>query len=311
MPELPEIEIVKRSLFKIANKAKIVDVKIYNKNLRYKIPNMFSKELIGEKIIKVSRRSKYLIFHLKKKILIAHFGMSGKILAMRTHDNKIFKTSFYYNLNIINKHNHIYFILNNGFVLIYNDVRRFGFFKIFKGTKLNKIKFIKKLGLEPSSKLFNFKYFTSYIKNKKKNIKNLLMDQSFISGLGNIYVNEALFMSNIHPLRLCKFLKNKEIKKLIFNIKKILLISISKGGSSIKNFNDTLGKNGSFQQFFKVYDRENKNCSRISCKGTIKKINISNRSSFYCDICQIYNGIDRYGSKRYKLTTLCQTQNLQ
>ena len=101
MPELPEIEIVKRSLFKIANKAKITDVKIYNKNLRYKIPNTFSKQLIGERIIKVSRRSKYLIFHLKKKLLIAHFGMSGKMLAMRSKDNKIFKTSFYYNLNVL------------------------------------------------------------------------------------------------------------------------------------------------------------------------------------------------------------------
>ncbi len=137
------------------------------------------------------------------------------------------------------------------------------------------------------------------------------MDQTFVSGLGNIYVNEALFMSNIHPLRFCSCLNEKEIKKLIYNIKKILLISISKGGSSIKNFKNAMGRSGSFQQIFKVYNQENKNCSRNSCKGTIKKINISNRSSFYCNICQIYNGIDRHESKRYKLSTLCQTQNLQ
>jgi len=311
MPELPEIEIVKRSLFKIANKAKIIDVKIYNKNLRYKIPNIFPKQLIGEKIIKVSRRSKYLVFNFKKKILIAHFGMSGKMTAMRSKDNKIFKTSFYYNLNLENKHNHIYFVLNNGFVLIYNDVRRFGFFKIFNNTKLCNVKFIKKLGPEPFSKLFNLTYFTNFTKNKKKNIKNLLMDQTFVSGLGNIYVNEALHMSNIHPLRSCRCLNNKEIKKLILNIKKILRISISKGGSSIKNFKNTLGRSGSFQQIFKVYNQENMNCSRISCKGTIKKINISMRSSFYCDICQTYNGVDRHEAKRYKLSTLCQTQNLQ
>ncbi len=171
MPELPEIEIVKRSLFKIVNKAKIADVKIYNKNLRYKIPNTFSRQLVGERIIKVSRRSKYLIFHLKNKLLIAHFGMSGKMLAMRKKDNKIFKTSFYYNLNILNKHNHIYFILNNGYILIYNDIRRFGFFKIYKNKKLNNIKFIRKLGLEPFSKLFNLRYFNNYIKNKKKILK--------------------------------------------------------------------------------------------------------------------------------------------
>ena len=112
------------------------------------------------------------------------------------------------------------------------------------------------------------------------------MDQTFVSGLGNIYVNESLFMSHIHPLRLCRSLNNKEIKKVIFNIKKILRFSITKGGASIKDFKDALGKSGSFQQFFNVYDQENKNCSRISCKGKIKKIQISNRSTFYCNKCQ-------------------------
>lgn len=127
MPELPEIEIVKRSLFKMINKAKIIDIKINNKNLRYKIANTFSKYLVGEKILKISRRSKYLIFHFRKKLLLAHLGMSGKLLLMRSRDNTIFKTSFYYDSNILQNHNHIYFILNNGLVLIYNDVRRFGF----------------------------------------------------------------------------------------------------------------------------------------------------------------------------------------
>lgn len=286
MPELPEIEIVKRSLFKMINKAKIIDIKISNKNLRYKIPHTFSKDLIGEKILNISRRSKYLIFHFKKKILLGHLGMSGKLLLLRKHDNKIFKTSFYYNLNTIQKHNHIYFFLNNGFILIYNDVRRFGFFKLFYDTRIDKINFLKKLGLEPFNKTFDVKYFKKFILNRKKNIKNILMDQTFVSGLGNIYVNESLFMSHIHPLRLCRSLNNKEIKKVIFNIKKILRFSITKGGSSIKDFKDALGKSGSFQQFFNVYDQENKNCSRISCKGKIKKIQISNRSTFYCNKCQ-------------------------
>ena len=172
MPELPEIEIVKRSLFKMINKAKIIDIKINNKNLRYKIPNTFSKNLIGEKIFKVSRRSKYLIFHFKKKLLLVHLGMSGKLLLMRSCDNTIFKTSFYYDLNIPQKHNHIYFMLNNGFTLIYNDVRRFGFFKLYNNTQLNKIMFLQKLGLEPFSKKFNIKYFEKFTQSKKKNIKN-------------------------------------------------------------------------------------------------------------------------------------------
>jgi len=286
MPELPEIEIVKRSLLKMANKAKIIDIKINNKNLRYKLPHVFCQNLIGEKILRVSRRSKYLIFHFKKKLLLAHLGMSGKILLTRSSDSAVFKTSFYYDFNILPKHNHVYFKLNNGLILIYNDVRRFGFFKLYYNTKLNEIIFLKKLGLEPLSKKFNTKYFKRLTLNKKKNVKNLLMDQTFISGLGNIYVNEVLFMSKIHPLRTCDGLNKTEMKKLVLNIKKILKFSISKGGSSIKDFQNTMGKSGNFQQFFHVYEQEKKNCSRISCKGKIKKIRISNRSSFYCDKCQ-------------------------
>ena len=286
MPELPEIEIVKRSLFKKINKAKIVNVKINNRNLRYKISRALPKQLINEKILKISRRSKYLIFHFKNKLLLVHFGMSGKFLIIRNKDKKIFKTSFYYNLDILAKHNHIHFILNNGLALIYNDVRRFGFFKLFRNTKLKEIIYLKKLGPEPFSALFCISYVQKFIKSRKKNIKNLLMDQTFVSGLGIIYVNEALFLSKIHPLRQCSNLERKSIKNLIYNIRKVLKIAINQGGSSIKDFKNTFGKSGNFQQFFNVYGHENKNCSRISCKGKIKKISISNRSSFYCNICQ-------------------------
>ena len=286
MPELPEIEIVKRSLLKKINGAKIVNVKINNKNLRYKITHALPKKLINEKILKISRRSKYLIFHFKNKLLLAHLGMSGKFLIIRSKDKKMFKTSFYYDLDILAKHNHIHFILNNGLELIYNDVRRFGFFKLFENIKLKEITYLKKLGPEPFSVLFCIKYVQKFIKNRKKNIKNLLMDQTFVSGLGNIYVNEALFLSKIHPLRQCSNLERKSIKNLIYNIRKVLKIAINQGGSSIRDFKNVYGKSGNFQQFFNVYGQENKNCSRISCKGKIKKISISNRSSFYCNVCQ-------------------------
>ena len=287
MPELPEIEVVKRSLFKKINKAKIIDIKVFNKSLRYKIDHKFSKNLINEKILRISRRSKYLIFHLKKRVLLAHMGMSGKLLLMKKNNSTLIKTSFYYNLNIIKKHNHIYFKLNNGLILIYNDIRRFGFFKLYNTKNINKIIFIKKLGIEPLSKKFNLSYFKKFTYNKSRSIKNLLMDQTFVSGLGNIYVNEALFMSCIKPTRLSNTLNEKEIFNLILSIKKILKLSISKGGSSIKDFKNVLGKSGNFQQFFHVYGHENKNCSRISCTGKIQKIIISNRSSFYCGKCQV------------------------
>ena len=286
MPELPEVEIVKRSLSKMINKAKILGIKINNKNLRYKIPQEMQKELFNNQIIKISRKSKYLIIHFKKKFLIVHLGMTGKFLVKKIKNNEMFKTSFYYDLNILPQHNHIIFTLNNGLVLIYNDVRRFGFFQLFKNTKLNDIKFLKKLGPEPLSLSFNINYVKKYLKKRNKNIKNLLMDQTFVCGLGNIYVNEALFLSKIHPLRQCSNLERKSIKNLIYNIRKVLKIAINQGGSSIRDFKNVYGKSGNFQQFFNVYGQENKNCSRISCKGKIKKISISNRSSFYCNKCQ-------------------------
>ena len=220
MPELPEIEIVKRSLLKMLNKAKIVNIKINNKNLRYKISPRFRKNLIGEKILGITRRSKYLIIFFEKKTLLIHLGMSGKLLIVRESNNEIFKTSFYYNLNIHHKHNHIYFKLSNGLALVYNDVRRFGFLKLYNTTNIKKIKFLKKLGLEPFSKKFNIKYFKKFVQKRKKNIKNLLMDQTFVSGLGNIYVNEALFMSGIRPIRLCNSLSLSEIKKKQNDVKK-------------------------------------------------------------------------------------------
>ena len=286
MPELPEVEIVKRSLVKTINKAKIIEIKIKNKNLRYKISGKICKYLINQQIINISRRSKYLIIHFKNFFLLIHLGMTGKLLVMRKVDNRLFKTSFYYDLNILRKHNHITFDLNNGLSLIYNDVRKFGFIKCYKNTKINNILFLKKLGVEPLSNAFNIKYFEKHIKNKKKNIKNLLMDQTFVSGLGNIYVNEVLFLTKINPLKECSNLNRKEVNRLIINIKSILKLSITQGGSSIKDFKHTSGENGKFQQFFEVYGKENKNCSRISCKGKIKKIIISNRSSFFCNICQ-------------------------
>lgn len=287
MPELPEVEVLKKSLSRLISNTKINKIKIKNKNLRYKITHSFQKKLKNNFIYKITRRSKYIIFDLKNKDrLLLHLGMSGTVFLIRSNDQKKIKTSFYYDLNIIPKHNHIYFFLDNGLTLIYNDVRRFGFFKLYKNINLNNIPFIKKLGYEPFSKLFNLKYFRNFIVNKKKNSKNLLMDQTFVSGLGNIYVNEVLFLSKINPLKICSKLKTNEIRSLIQNIKRILKLSILKGGSSIRDFKNSYGKSGNFQQFFHVYGKESMNCSRISCKGKIKKIIISNRSSFYCNKCQ-------------------------
>ena len=170
--------------------------------------------------------------------------------------------------------------------LIYNDVRKFGFFKIILKSEINKNTHLSRLGPEPLSKQFNLKYIEKYILNKKKNIKNLLMDQQFVSGLGNIYVNEVLFMSQISPKKILKNVNSDEFKKIIKFSKKILIKSINEGGSSIKDFSNSDGVNGKFQQKFNVYGREGQRCLKQSCVGNITKIFISNRSSFYCARCQ-------------------------
>ena len=179
----------------------------------------------------------------------------------------------------------VYFKINLKFMIIYNDPRRFGFFKILKNKKELKI-FFKKLGPEAISKNFNLKYIQNKFFNKKKNIKNFLLDQNFVSGIGNIYANEILFYSKINPLKLAKKINYKEINKIAKYSKFVLNFAINYGGSSIKNFKNMNGSSGLFQNQFKVYDKENKNCSRKNCKGKISKIFISNRSTFFCNLCQ-------------------------
>ena len=287
MPELPEVEVVKRSLEKNIVNLTIKKVKINNNKLRYKIRNKSFAKIIGHKILFIKRRSKYLLFNLDKNItMLVHLGMTGKFFIVnKKKETK--KTSFYYNLGKNDKkHNHIIFDLSKNIQLIYNDVRKFGFIKIISSAKIYSNPHIKILGIEPLSKKFNYDYFKKFINGKKRKIKDILMDQKYISGLGNIYVNEILFSSGISPSRKVFNLKDIEIRKIVKNTKAILKKSIKIGGSSIKNFNDSKGKTGSFQQKFNVYGRAGEKCHKFNCLSVIDKINISNRASFYCKNCQ-------------------------
>ncbi len=286
MPELPEIEIVKQSLSKKINQKKIKKVIVRNRNLRFKIPLNFENFLKNQKITKVERFSKYLIISLSSdNYCLIHLGMSGTIhLVNNNHKNFITNTSFYNLLNLPKKHNHIEFIFNN-FRLIYNDPRRFGFFQIIKNSNLL-CKRLAHLGPEPFQSKFSLKYIYNFFKKKEKNIKNFLLDQRFVSGIGNIYASEILYLSNINPNKKAKLLNKKECQKIIINSKKVLRDAIKKGGSSIKDFKNTSGTKGSFQKSFRVYEREGLDCIRLKCKGIIKKKIISNRSSFFCSFCQ-------------------------
>jgi len=286
MPELPEVEIVKQSLAKKIQQKEIKKVIIRNRNLRFKIPPEF-EGLLQNKIIKrVTRFSKYLILNFSDgSFCLIHLGMSGTIhLIKKKNSSKFTNTSFYNSPNLPKKHNHIE-IQFKDLKIIYNDPRRFGFFK-YMDNKQALIDRFDHLGPEPFFKTFNLKYLLNYFLYKKRDIKSLLLDQKFVAGIGNIYASEILFLCKINPRTSAMKLSKKDCKNIISFSSKVLNRAIKKGGSSIRNFRNIAGKSGNFQKEFKVYQRENLNCLRNKCDGKIKKISISNRSTFYCNTCQ-------------------------
>ena len=286
MPELPEVEVVKKSLINKIQNLIIKTVKINDGRLRYKIDRNNIKKIIGLRFKKISRRSKFLLFFFNKDIvMLTHLGMTGKFFFVNHKKNK-YKTSFYYDIDKDNKHDRIIFNLSNNQKLIYNDIRKFGFIKLIKRENLNQNIHLKHLGPEPLSKKFNINYFRNYILKSSRKIKDTLMDQKFISGLGNIYVNEILFFSGVRPIKEVKNLSDLEINKIIKFTKKIISKAIILGGSSIKDFSSSSGKKGSFQQHFSVYGKKGEKCSNKNCRTNIIKIIISNRASFYCPKCQ-------------------------
>ena len=287
MPELPEVEIVRQSLEKNIKQKKVKKVIVKNRHLRFKIPQKFKKFLEGKKIVNIKRFSKYLIFHLSNNsYCLLHLGMSGTIHIVRNNKkNLITNASFYSYQFLPKKHNHVEIIFKD-LKIIYNDPRRFGFFEILNDKYLLKKRFMK-LGPEPFQSKFDLNYISTSFKGKTKNIKNFLLDQNFVSGIGNIYASEILFLSKINPNKIAGSIKKDDIKKIIINSRNVLAKAIKSGGSSIRDFKNTEGKSGSFQKEFKVYERDGSSCKRINCKGIIQKKKISNRSSFFCNLCQI------------------------
>jgi len=286
MPELPEVEIVRQSLNKKIQQKKVKKVIVRNRNLRIQIPNDFKKVLENKIIHKVSRFSKYLIIFLSNnKFCLIHLGMSGTIHLLDLKNKKdTTNLSFYNSPFLPKKHNHVEIIFDN-FRIIYNDPRRFGFFQIIKNYKDLKKRFIH-LGPEPFNNNFNLKYFLQFKKDKNRTIKDLLIDQKFVSGIGNIYASEILFLSKVNPQKKIKLLTSKQCIQIISNSRKVLSNAIDKGGSSIRDFKNTNGIKGGYQDSFRVYQREGMNCKRQNCTGKIKKKVITNRSTFFCDFCQ-------------------------
>ena len=285
MPELPEVEIVKKSLKKNVKDKKILDVIVTNRNLRFKVEKDFEKILKNRKIQNVNRYAKNIILKLNGNIyVIIHLGMTGTFHLIRNNVLKNTNLSFYQSKDLPVKHNHIILIFKK-FRVIYNDPRRFGFFKLLKDKESFKL-YLNNIGYEPLDKNFNLKYLKKSILFRKKCIKSILLDQKIISGIGNIYANEILFRSGLNPRKKGLKLKDFELKYLCKYSKLVLKKAILKGGSSIRDFRNTEGAKGSFQDNFKVYNKDDHNCPNKKCNYKIKKINISNRSTFYCENCQ-------------------------
>jgi len=285
MPELPEVEVTKRTLEKRILLKKIIKVHINNVNLRYKV-NPRLKNLKGLFIKKIVRRSKFLLlFFNKDLVLLVHLGMTGKFLIKKNNKSLLLKR--YHSDVLHSKHNHIEFLFSDKTLLIYNDVRRFGFFILENTKNVKNNKLLKNLGPEPFSNKLTVNIIKNKIKKSSRNIKSFLMDQKFIAGIGNIYASEILFKSKIHPIMTAKSISGVQIKKLIKSIKEVLYSAIKDGGSTIRDFMFNEDNKGNFQNKFNVYDRHGSEC--YICKNKIQKLIINLRSTYFCSNCQRKN----------------------
>ncbi len=272
MPELPEVETVKEALKRKVLNKQIKDVKIYySKIVEYPTKEEFIKKLIGETIVDIKRRGKWLIFELNDYYLLSHLRMEGKYNYKKADDE-------------LNKHEHIEFIFNDNMSLRYQDTRKFGRMYLYnKEEAFNKAP-LNELGLEPWDKKLTTNYLKEKYKTKKKEIKSILLDQSIITGIGNIYADEILFLSKINPYKKACDLKEKELNNIIENTKKVLESAIKDGGTTIKSYTSEEGVHGRFQQKLFVHQRKDEKCHK--CNSIIEKVVIGGRGTYFCPKCQ-------------------------
>ena len=270
MPELPEVETVCKGLSEKILKKKIKELKILNPNLRTKIPVKIESLFLGRYIKKIIRRGKNgIIFFNCNHVIIFHLGMTGKF--------KIFLKK-----PLFEKHDHLFMKLGKSSYLLFNDIRKFGSIDIMR-MPIDIINF-RGLGHEPKVINSFASDICNKIRNSRRNIKNILLDQSIIAGIGNIYASEILFRSGISPKAKGNTISEKRLKRMIIEVKNVLDLAIEKGGSTIKNYSNAEGSLGYFQNNLFVYDREGLSC--LICKSLIIKIKQSGRSSYYCRKCQ-------------------------
>ena len=271
MPEIAEVETVRNTLKSMILNKKIVDVNIiYPKIIESNISD-FKNILIGRKFVDIDRIGKWLMFDLNDYYLLSHLRMEGKYFVKKSTDEII-------------KHEHIIISFDDGTDLRYHDTRKFGRMNLVKKSDIDKVEAIKKQGIEANSNKLTKEYLYDKIHKKNKPIKSLLLDQTIISGLGNIYANEVMFDARINPNKLGKDISLKECDLIVKASKKIIDAAIKDGGTTIKSYTSSLGVTGRFQQHLMVHKREGKECK--VCGTLIENIKIGGRSTYFCPKCQ-------------------------
>lgn len=272
MPELPEVETVKETLkLKLIGKT-IQKATIYHDNIiEYPDIKTFKKNIQNEKINDIKRYGKWLIFVLDKYYLLSHLRMEGKYFFKAPTEER-------------SKHEHVIFSLDDATELRYMDVRKFGKMHLILKEEIQEKGPLLEMGLEPWDKNLTVQYLTEKLKNKKIPIKTTLLDQSIIVGIGNIYADEILFLSNLSPLKSSNLLQEQELNKIIENTKIVLEKAIAKGGTTIRSYTSVDGVHGLFQQELKVHNKANETCQ--ICKTIIIKTKVGGRGTYYCPTCQ-------------------------
>ncbi|TCL72171.1 bifunctional DNA-formamidopyrimidine glycosylase/DNA-(apurinic or apyrimidinic site) lyase [Rhizobium sp. BK251] len=295
MPELPEVETVRRGLAPTMEGATLAELELRRGDLRFPFPADLQALVRGRRIVSLSRRAKYLLIDLDDGMtLIAHLGMSGSFRIAEGADEHL-PGEFHHPRTKDEKHDHVIFHLQGGAGrsrVIYNDPRRFGFMDIARRAELSSHPSFRDLGPEPTGNSLSAAYLADRFAGKTQPLKGALLDQRNIAGLGNIYVCEALWRSHISPLRAAGSLVTKkgaakpELELLVRSIRDVIDDAIAAGGSSLRDHIQTDGSLGYFQHSFSVYDRESLACGTPGCGGTVARIVQAGRSSFYCASCQ-------------------------
>ena len=291
MPELPEVETVRRGLEPVLVGQAFARVEQRRRDLRVPLPEHFAKRLTGRKVEALDRRAKYLLARLDNgEVLVVHLGMTGRFFVDGAKPMAL--GEFVEAQEPRPKHEHIVFHLGDGTSVRYSDARRFGLMDLVHGERLEEHALFKGLGIEPLSRAFTPEWLAQRLKGKTTSIKAALLDQRLVVGLGNIYVSEALHRAGISPLRRAGSLAAKsggpteKIAALVAAIKAVLLDAIKAGGSSLRDYAGADGRLGRFQHRFKAYDRAGKRCAKKGCGGTVRRIVQGGRSTFYCPTCQ-------------------------